>query len=198
MSIKRDVPEKCPLCGQKDAELRGNQVAWGMHRCPHAPQGPSTPPRFSSVNDVNFVRCTTMSDAQEVEEQEDEKLLAEIRVIDPFAVRLPMGIKALVSRLRAKDAATIAQLKESFDAIKNILHCTQHELTASQEQVKMLREVLPVVREELRACQATIHLSGDFDPAYVIGAQAAMKRADAVLAATAPKGETDAGKNNQR
>lgn len=39
-----------------------------------------------------------------------------------------------------------------------------------------------LTRENLRACQATIHLCGGFDPAYVNDAQAAMKVADAVLA----------------
>ena len=39
--------------------------------------------------------------------------------------------------------------------------------------------------ENLRACQATIHLCGGFDPAYVNDAQAAMKVADAVLAKAA-------------
>jgi hypothetical protein len=41
---------------------------------------------------------------------------------------------------------------------------------------------LKLNRENLRACQATIHLCGGFDPAYVNDAQAAMKIADEVLA----------------
>jgi hypothetical protein len=41
---------------------------------------------------------------------------------------------------------------------------------------------LKLNRENLRACQATIHLCGGFDPAYVNDALAAMKIADAVLA----------------
>lgn len=45
-----------------------------------------------------------------------------------------------------------------------------------------LVEALKFTRENLRACQATIHLAGGFDPAYVNDAQAAMKIADTVLA----------------
>lgn len=41
---------------------------------------------------------------------------------------------------------------------------------------------LKLTRENLRACQATIHLAGGFDPAYVNDAQAAMAVADEVLA----------------
>ncbi|MGP6426351.1 hypothetical protein [Pseudomonas pharyngis] len=41
---------------------------------------------------------------------------------------------------------------------------------------------LKLTRENLRACQATIHLAGGFDPAYVDDAQAAMAVADALLA----------------
>lgn len=41
---------------------------------------------------------------------------------------------------------------------------------------------LKLTRENLCACQATIHLCGGFDPAYLNDAQAAMKVADAVLA----------------
>jgi hypothetical protein len=41
---------------------------------------------------------------------------------------------------------------------------------------------LKLTRENLRACQATIHLCGGFDPAYVTEAQAAMKIADTALA----------------
>jgi len=45
---------------------------------------------------------------------------------------------------------------------------------------------LKLTRENLRACQATIHLCGGFDPAYVNDAQAAMKVADDVLAKAKP------------
>jgi hypothetical protein len=41
---------------------------------------------------------------------------------------------------------------------------------------------LKLNRENLRACQATIHLCGGFDPAYVNNAQTAMKIADEALA----------------
>ncbi|WP_237614191.1 hypothetical protein [Pseudomonas fluorescens] len=41
---------------------------------------------------------------------------------------------------------------------------------------------LKLTRENLRACQGTIHLAGGFDPAYVEEAQAAMAVADAALA----------------
>ncbi|MCU1773254.1 hypothetical protein [Pseudomonas sp. 13B_3.2_Bac1] len=41
---------------------------------------------------------------------------------------------------------------------------------------------LKLTRENLRACQATIHLAGYFDPAYGNDAQAAMAVADAALA----------------
>jgi hypothetical protein len=41
---------------------------------------------------------------------------------------------------------------------------------------------LRLTHENLRACQATIHLAGGFDPAYVNDAQEAMAIADALLA----------------
>jgi hypothetical protein len=47
-----------------------------------------------------------------------------------------------------------------------------------------LVEALKEARRELHACQAVIHLAGGFDPAYVTGAQAAIKRADAALSAS--------------
>ena len=52
------------------------------------------------------------------------------------------------------------------------------EAEAREELIAALK----LNRENLRACQATIHLCGGFDPAYVNDAQAAMKVADAVLA----------------
>lgn len=53
---------------------------------------------------------------------------------------------------------------------------------AEGEAREQLTAALKLNRENLRACQATIHLCGGFDPAYVNDAQAAMKVADAVLA----------------
>lgn len=50
------------------------------------------------------------------------------------------------------------------------------------ESREELVAALKLTRENLRACQATIHLCGGFDPAYVNDAQAAMKIADAALA----------------
>ena len=52
------------------------------------------------------------------------------------------------------------------------------EAEAREELVAALK----LTRENLRACQATIHICGGFDPAYVSDAQAAMKIADAALA----------------
>lgn len=52
------------------------------------------------------------------------------------------------------------------------------EAAAREELVAALK----LTRENLRACQGTIHLAGGFDPAYVNDAQAAMKVADAALA----------------
>ncbi|WP_017736454.1 hypothetical protein [Pseudomonas sp. CBZ-4] len=57
----------------------------------------------------------------------------------------------------------------------------REERELHEELVSALR----LNRENLRACQATIHLCGGFDPAYVSDAQAAMKVADAVLAKVA-------------
>ena len=54
----------------------------------------------------------------------------------------------------------------------------REERMAREELVAALK----LTRENLRACQATIHLCGGFDPAYVNDAQAAMKVADAALA----------------
>jgi hypothetical protein len=49
-----------------------------------------------------------------------------------------------------------------------------------------LTAALKLNLENLRACQATIHLCGGFDPAYVDDAQAAMQVADAVLSKYPP------------
>ena len=58
------------------------------------------------------------------------------------------------------------------------------EAAKYQARVRELEEALPNIREELRACQAVIHLAGGFDPLYVKGAQAQMKVIDALLSTT--------------
>lgn len=57
---------------------------------------------------------------------------------------------------------------------------------AEGEARERLTAALKLNRENLRACQATIHYAGGFDPAYVNDAQAAMKVADEVLAKYPP------------
>lgn len=57
---------------------------------------------------------------------------------------------------------------------------------AEGEMRQELTAALQLTRENLRACQATIHYAGGFDPAYVNDAQAAMKVADEVLAKYPP------------
>ena len=46
---------------------------------------------------------------------------------------------------------------------------------------------LKLTRENLRACQATIHYAGGFDPAYVNDAQAGMKVAEGALVKFSPE-----------
>jgi hypothetical protein len=57
---------------------------------------------------------------------------------------------------------------------------------AEGEAHEALTVALKPNRENLRACQATIHYAGGFDPAYVNDAQVAMKLADEVLAKYPP------------
>ena len=57
---------------------------------------------------------------------------------------------------------------------------------AEGEAREELTAALKLTRENLRACQATIHYAGGFDPAYVNDAQAAMKVADDVMAKYPP------------
>lgn len=63
-------------------------------------------------------------------------------------------------------------------------HWAQQFWDIGREERSLTEELvaaLKLTRENLRACQATIHLAGGFDPAYVDDAQAAMTVADAAL-----------------
>lgn len=72
--------------------------------------------------------------------------------------------------------------KQALDEIAKLKQ-ERDELAA---MVEVMRDALAINRENLRACQAAIHLSGDFDPLYVIDAKAAMKAADSALSITGP------------
>lgn len=64
-------------------------------------------------------------------------------------------------------------------------HWGQRFWDIGREERALCEELIAALKltpEKLRACQATIHLCGGFDPAYVTEAQAAMKVADAALA----------------
>jgi len=64
-------------------------------------------------------------------------------------------------------------------------HWGQRFWDIGREEAALREELvaaLKITRENLRACQGTIHLAGGFDPAYVKEAQAAMQIADAAMA----------------
>ena len=64
-------------------------------------------------------------------------------------------------------------------------HWGQRFWDIGREERELHEELVGALRlthENLRACQATIHLAGGFDPAYVNDAQEAMAIAEAVMA----------------
>ncbi len=69
-------------------------------------------------------------------------------------------------------------------AERDVLEMRQ-QLSASQKREAMLRDALTESRRELDSCQEVIWLASDhgFDPAYVKGAQASIRRTDEALAA---------------
>lgn len=81
--------------------------------------------------------------------------------------------------------AVIRKHAESHRALAGSDAYSEQEATkleATLAAVAELIEAQKATRRELHACQAVIHLAGGFDPAYVTGAQAAIKQADAALA----------------
>ncbi|CUR70321.1 hypothetical protein [Achromobacter xylosoxidans] len=72
----------------------------------------------------------------------------------------------------------------AFQDIPGIEECVKACRTApAAGDAQELLDALIEARRELHACQAVIHYAGGFDPAYVRDAQAAIKRADAAIAA---------------
>lgn len=59
----------------------------------------------------------------------------------------------------------------------------------TQQGLDALTDALTDCRRELQSCQSVIHMAGGFDPRYVSDAKAAIKKADAALAAKAKQGE---------
>lgn len=77
-------------------------------------------------------------------------------------------------------AMVVWQMEDArIEGVRSIdCEANAHLIAAAPE----LLAALELTRENLRACQATIHLCGGFDPTYVNDAQAAMKLADAAMA----------------
>ena len=69
--------------------------------------------------------------------------------------------------------------------IEKILIAATHP---TQQGLDALTDALTDCRRELQSCQSVIHLAGGFDPRYVSDAKAAIKKADAALAAQAKQG----------
>lgn len=86
----------------------------------------------------------------------------------------------------------LAEMQADIDALEQRVLDGEFTLSRGYDKVNRLRglraavaeliEAQKATRRELHACQAVIHLAGGFDPAYVTGAQAAIKQADAALA----------------
>lgn len=80
----------------------------------------------------------------------------------------------------------VEQFKNRFYAsVQYDRECSEQEAVANARLIAAapeLLEALAKTRAVLHACQAVIHLAGGFDIAYVSGAQAAMKQADAAIA----------------
>jgi hypothetical protein len=55
MSLKPDVHELCPKCGQIQARIDAKGVVWKAHNCPRRPPGPPNPPRSFMPGEVNFI-----------------------------------------------------------------------------------------------------------------------------------------------
>lgn len=70
-----------------------------------------------------------------------------------------------------------AELHRTYECIRSHARIT----FAAEEKVQAQRKVLEEARRELHACQAVIHLHGGFDPAYVVGAQLALKNIDLAI-----------------
>ena len=65
MAIKPFIYEYCRRCAQKDAEVRGNKVVHGLHKCQKSISGIHEPPRESRLDAVIFIeglRHSTSSD----------------------------------------------------------------------------------------------------------------------------------------
>lgn len=84
-----------------------------------------------------------------------------------------------------KEAIKTAAWKAEWaakDAARDAAKAKQAELERRADCYTELLEALRCARNELHACQAVIHLHGGFDPAYVGGAQKALKIMDTVIA----------------
>lgn len=95
-----------------------------------------------------------------------------------YGTFVTMKAETLLAYTQKVEQAVLTKRDEEHDSLVGQLELEIERLKA---EVAMLRDALPNIREELRACQAVIHLAGGFDPAYVQGAKAAMSVIDNLL-----------------
>ena len=65
MAIKPFIYEYCRRCAQKDAEVRGNRVVHGLHKCPKSVSGIYELPRESLLAAVIFVEILQHLESQD-------------------------------------------------------------------------------------------------------------------------------------
>jgi hypothetical protein len=82
-----------------------------------------------------------------------------------------------------------SRVGNKINSLKKQIKTLEQQLAERDKQVTLLRDALTESRRELDSCQKVIWLASDygFDPAYVKGAQASIRKTDEALASTDPK-----------
>lgn len=113
---------------------------------------------------------------------------AGFRVRDVYAGPQPAEQQPVRLPQRAKpqkdDSASIHGFCDGWNnCLDEVARLNGDRMANPEPDVAGLLEALEEARRELNSCQSVIHYAGGFDPAYVTGAQAALVKIDAALAA---------------
>lgn len=118
---------------------------------------------------------------------------AGFRVRDVYAGPQPAEQQPVRLPQRAKpqkdDSASIHGFCDGWNnCLDEVARLNGDRMANPEPDVEGLLEALEEARRELNSCQSVIHYAGGFDPAYVTGAQAALVKIDAALAAQRSQG----------